>query len=936
MYGGFEDARESAPRTRHDPIYGVFMESDSDSDNDGSRRRKRCKGASDADLSKPVMFVSAGNALPSSQGPERARKSDSVSTAGGANEEEEEEDDIDPLPTSFGKMISDGTRARREQKERDATAARRRQASGQPAPALGSVRANATVANIMRGMGYEPGKGLGKHGQGIAEPVEVPVRPKNAGLGSVEKPKPVMSASKENLPPPSWPSAAPASSTTEPQHHQRWWKKKASGSKAPVLTKHEVLAKRAERAEQPAVVVQKVLDMRGPQPRVLTTLDRLNDAQEMAASADDAPLPELQHNARLLVDEAEADVVTLDGRLRREREKAASLAREKESLTTRKASQRRQLQAMETIAGTLEQAGALDLGGLLRTFQGLKARFGEDEFKACGVAWIASRFAHPLLLRAFHGWRPLQDPSFGLQAVSAWKDLLLEADHHPHDFGVASMMAPYARLVSEVVLPAVRNAGTNSWDARDAEPMLRLLATWEEALPPVVLRSIIEHVVVPKLSAAVDSWDPRGETVPPIHAWVHPWLDVLDQRSVQTLCHSVRCRMGSALQAWQAHDASSAHALLSPWKDVFDPAIWNDLLARYVVPKLKTALQEFQINLADQKLDQFHWVMTWASEIPSHLMVRILETDFFGKWQYVLYRWLCSPNPDFNEIINWYEGWKGMFPPELLADECIRAHLAAGLGMMNQAAEGLEVVQPGCRGGPSILRATSEERQELDAAQLHCQIAEPGADTADLSFKECIQAFAIDKGFLFMPRVGKFYSGMPVYEFGATNICIDSVKRVVYARLLNQMGRPRCYTDAGAASTAVKDDPTAVAADTSNNRSGYMSFTLSPTPKVSYLDLHWPYDIPDAPAGLSASTSFVSVDENLLLIRIDQYPRGSDLFVYTARAPSPPSLRRLPACDKVIQGLAGRSRFLELVTDIGILHRGDVDDYVVADLTVSF
>jgi tuftelin-interacting protein 11 len=31
---------------------------------------------------------------------------------------------------------------------------------------------------------------------------------------------------------------------------------------------------------------------------------------------DDMPLPELQYNVRLLVDEAEAEVVMLDGRLR--------------------------------------------------------------------------------------------------------------------------------------------------------------------------------------------------------------------------------------------------------------------------------------------------------------------------------------------------------------------------------------------------------------------------------------------------------------------------------------------------------------------------------------------------------------------------------------------------------------------------------------------
>jgi hypothetical protein len=50
------------------------------------------------------------------------------------------------------------------------------------------------TANIMRGLGYEPNNGVGKHRQGIPNLVEVVVRPKNLNLSSIKKPKHVVSA----------------------------------------------------------------------------------------------------------------------------------------------------------------------------------------------------------------------------------------------------------------------------------------------------------------------------------------------------------------------------------------------------------------------------------------------------------------------------------------------------------------------------------------------------------------------------------------------------------------------------------------------------------------------------------------------------------------------------------------------------------------------
>ncbi|GLJ45206.1 hypothetical protein SUGI_0951530 [Cryptomeria japonica] len=797
----YRKRKEKRSQTKDDVLYGVFDESDSDEE--GSSKRRRRDVIKKGDLTKPVNFVSTGTVMPSEEIDKKVEEKDEgmLGTSAGLGFKPNDKDDTREqdnfLPTAFGRIIKEGAERRERERDRDRSKG-----------SIGKGKESAGVGNGMIGtfekhtkgigmkllekMGYKGG-GLGKNEQGIALPIEAKLRPKNMGMGfndfnEVSTGLPSLPAMEEK--------GEEKVNEVKPRTKEKLWSKQNQSRKKEYITAEELLA---QKQEQGVEVVQKVLDMRGPQVRVLTNLENLN--AEKKAIEHQTPMPELQHNVKLILDMVEADIQKFDQNLRHERESVAIYQKEKERLQKESARQKKQLENIEDIKGALDRieesvaVGTMTLELLASVFENLQSKYRED-YTMCNLSCIASSFALPLLIRVFQGWEPLQHPSHGLEVMSLWQRLL-QGDE-PRDYGIyteteLASSTPYTQLFTEVILPAVRIAATNSWEPRDPEPMLRFLETWEKLLPASVLYNILDHIVMPKLTAAVDTWDPRRETVP-IHAWLHPWLPLLGQR-MEPLYPTIRYKLGNVLHAWHASDAS-AYAILSPWKTVFDPASWEQLIVRFIVPNLMTVLQEFVINPADQQLDQFNWVMAWASAIPIFHMVAMLEAGFFPKWQQVLYHWLCS-NPDFNEVTQWFLGWKGLFRPELLANERIRSQLNVALEMMNQAVEGMTVEQPGARENVSYLRVTEQRQFEaLQQQQAAAAYAQQQASTSlgsgihlnnsmgapQLSLKEVIETYAQEHDIQFFPKVGRTHDGLQVYGFGSVSIYLDSAKQQVLAQ----------------------------------------------------------------------------------------------------------------------------------------------------------
>ncbi|XP_071914013.1 septin and tuftelin-interacting protein 1 homolog 1-like [Coffea arabica] len=200
------------------------------------------------------------------------------------------------------------------------------------------------------------------------------------------------------------------------------------------------------------------------------------------------------------------------------------------------------------------------------------------------------------------------------------------------------------------------------------------------------------------------------------------------------------------------------------------------------MPKLLTVMHEFQIHAANQKLDQFYWVWTWVTAIPIHHMIHIMDI-FFNKWQEVLYHWLCS-SANFEEVRKWYSGWKDLLPPELLANQHIFHRLNVGLDMMNQAVDGMEVVQPGLRENISYPKVCEQTQFEKAAAQAQERASQlQGSSGLEMSLKEVIEVHAQQNCLLFKPKAGRMQDGYQIYGFGNINVVIDSLNRKVFAQI---------------------------------------------------------------------------------------------------------------------------------------------------------
>lgn len=559
----FNPNRVRYKQTREDQIYGVWAEREGpaaaegdDDDNDG---RPSFRGASKGP-SKNIAFVSSGTSASS----EKAEENDS----------------------GRGEVEYAAVRKRpRSMAGPSGVFASERSALGS---SIGTweKHTKGIGAKLLLKMGYQPGRGLGKELQGISAPVEATVRKGKGAIGAYGPEKPAHKI------------AAVDDEAVKQKREANQWRKGEKKIKYVYKSLEEVQKESGTFVERPVGSTGKVIDMTGPEQRVLAGYHQLaqqhhRPEEEVGTKGPQGnfSLPELEDNLDVLIKACESDIKRSTRRIESEKDRITNLKFQQERIIVEQDESEKLSRTLAKLTASLAdlETGCgphairpLSIGEVCVKFRRLREDF-ETEFDQFELYDLAPLIIFPLMKDFLSAWSPLEKPAFGVEVFEQWQ-AILERPHRPRN-------APdyYYNLMWEVWCPPVRNV-IFRWSPRNPEPLVILLETWKSLIPPTVAKHLYEQIILPKIQQEVDQWNPLLDTVP-IHTWIHPWLPLMSD-SLETVYQPIRMKLGHALTNWHPSDGS-AKLILEPWVGVMPKGSLEAFIATNIIPKVSLFTERY-------------------------------------------------------------------------------------------------------------------------------------------------------------------------------------------------------------------------------------------------------------------------------------------------------------------------------------------------------
>jgi tuftelin-interacting protein 11 len=639
---------------------------------------------------------------------------------------------------------------------------------------------------MMAKMGHVEGQGLGKTGDGMLNPIEVnSSRPRGVGVGAVKE---MTKQAKEEAKRQAERKGEEFDDSSEEERKAKKKRKeqRAQGkasSFAPQASKPKIRYQTAADIERAAeglqvpTVLKTIIDATGQTTRTLNSpvglLKTASTTQEIEAE-------KLANRARRDLEAFASSWTELTERAKQleiEEEEAAKQVQQEEEHVIRFEAF---VQEVDKLMITVRSGSNLDDGlrwkQLSSSLESLQSNYeGEIDIEVLQQVCVGA--IQPLFKEAMLDWIPLQDPqsvSIYLQPLSHMLGFSSTKDNKTVESTRKRSTSPYETLIYTLWLPNIRSTIINDWDSYNPDPLLSVMETWQPLLPDFVLDSVVNTLVVRKLTSTLEAWNPRTSLKsksPLPHTWVFPWLPYLseehiDPNSATGLLSDVNRKLRVMFDSWNVEKGLLPG--IREWAGPLGSSLVHNLI-KHLLPRLSKYLSKsLEIDPSDQDLTPLEKVFAWKDVIPEKAIVQLLIIEFFPKWLNTLHQWLTSEQPNFEEVATWYKWWRDQIPSSFSEWRGLADMWKKGLKMMTTA---LELGDQGKSDLP-LPEAGPAKPIAAEKPKIHdpkpSKSSRPHYHEEEASFKDVVELWCEEENLILVPLRKAHDNGQPLFRITAS------------------------------------------------------------------------------------------------------------------------------------------------------------------------